>query len=924
MAATLDKQLNESVGIPDAEPVFSPRETNHTLNEAWNDFDDGMDEKPDSNVIPNGWKDPDDDDDDEEILIDTSSHASPDHHSTLPLSTDEPPPLVQELMTEARPDSFQEILEEPPLSPTRPPLTQELLAPVQEPTSTDPTTTMPTESLEEPEPTNESELNAEGWEEDLYDDEEKEENGEQEPPSKVEPNEKEPPKEEEPALLISEPNVAAAPVQLVEEHFKTVDPDPVVTPPEAAPAKKEEESHDEPQSVAASPAPNAASKDDSTEQQQQQQQPQTKEHDMAMAAMQSKLEQVQIQLQQREDQLESKMEQFVTMQTMMEAEKQDLLQMVQQTKEEAKRRIQKARDRVEAVEEQLKAASTANMQDAGNQEEIIAALREEGAKLAKKQSEMTKSVRAAKLETRELSQQLAEERQQNKVALERIASLEADLKQTKEDLAAARQGESQAGQLEADLAASREECARKADANLSLDQQVKELRQKMKELKEEVEEAKRGAALESEMESKKIKKEHGNLLSDLETKLRTSEREAGLREDALRHEVTELRKRWQDAVRRADALSMDVQQSTAPLLRQLESMQRQNRAKATAWAELETKLRSDLEDHIIEHEKLSKERNEFKSTSNRLQRMMKDRDEELASCKAKIEEKTDKLHQLESKLSDMEADRQKLKEDYAQIEKLANEGVSKVRSDMMQTVVESEERYRSQLETLEKELRQEREMRSQLEGQVEQLLDNSGMIPLPNPEPLLASEAKEKKLRSKTGQAEILASTLVGMDSDDELSANGDEEVEIEPPSPGGGFAAMEQLNQRLKGAVVELEALRKQLVESEKIRDSLVEELSETRQAKEKLPLYEAKVQELAQDNREKELEIMGLRDDIAEVGMLYRAQMNSLIEEKVATPLNNGHGSNKSFFGESNGETTASEKERDPATAEEDRKLD
>jgi hypothetical protein len=105
----------------------------------------------------------------------------------------------------------------------------------------------------------------------------------------------------------------------------------------------------------------------------------------------------------------------------------------------------------------------------------------------------------------------------------------------------------------------------------------------------------------------------------------------------------------------------------------------------------------------------------------------------------------------------------------------------------------------------------------------------------------------------------------------------------------------MEQLNQRLKASKVELDALRRSLNDSEAIRNSLVEELSVTRQAKEKLPLFEAKVHELTQENREKELELMGLREDIAEVRQLYRAQLNVLLEEKATASMTaskeNGH---------------------------------
>jgi len=137
-----------------------------------------------------------------------------------------------------------------------------------------------------------------------------------------------------------------------------------------------------------------------------------------------------------------------------------------------------------------------------------------------------------------------------------------------------------------------------------------------------------------------------------------------------------------------------------------------------------------------------------------------------------------------------------------------------------------------------------------------------------------------------------LASTLTGLDSDDDDGASDDDDSST--PVGLSSFAAMEELNQRLKGTTAELTALREQLAESERTRESLMEELIQSRHAREKLPLFEAKVKELTEENREKELELMGLRQDIQEVGQLYRTQLNALLEEKASSltaGLNGGY---------------------------------
>ena len=98
---------------------------------------------------------------------------------------------------------------------------------------------------------------------------------------------------------------------------------------------------------------------------------------------------------------------------------------------------------------------------------------------------------------------------------------------------------------------------------------------------------------------------------------------------------------------------MDVQSSTAPLLRQLESMERQQRARATAAAELETKLRAELEESIIQHEKLSKEHAELKMKFNRLERQSKEQQNDLDERQRTIDELTTKIARLEDALQSL-------------------------------------------------------------------------------------------------------------------------------------------------------------------------------------------------------------------------------------------------------------------------------
>lgn len=626
--------------------------------------------------------------------------------------------------------------------------------------------------------------------------------------------------------------------------------------------------------------------------------PQPSAGDMAeVASLRAQVEQLQDDVAHREEQLMSKTEQFASMQDMFDKEREQLRNKVKETKEEAKRRIGKARERVEAMEQQLNDANN-RLSVAGSgssqKDEMIVALRSEGEALMKKQSQMEQSIRATKGEARGLKEDLAAETSAKEKALAKIEELERLLKSTREELTGARKGETRAGKLDQDLAQLREETEKKANAILGLEQKVKELKAENKLLTAEVDNAKKEATLEKERESNDLKRERDDMLSDLETKLRTSEREAAVREDALRHEVGELRKRWQDAVRRADELSIDVQQSSAPLMRQLESTERQHRARAAAWAELEMKLRSDLEDNIVHNEKLTKERTELTTSLSRTERASTEKDEELAQLRSDIDEANATITELRESIKQLDAQNSELQQRCQDVEAEADETVTKIRSEMSDTLVMSEERYQSQVASLERKIKEEKDLAQALEAKLEDLVKSSSAMPLSNGTGAVTSVVKEtprKKLQSATGQADILQSALAGFDDGGDGSEDdtGDDESAGEEDNFGGSpssatgpgsFAAMEQLSQGLKGAKLELQALRKQLTASEGARESLVADLADARAASEKLPLFEAKVADLTEQVRMKDIEIQGLTEDLQDVKNLYRGQLDMLLE--------------------------------------------
>ena len=605
--------------------------------------------------------------------------------------------------------------------------------------------------------------------------------------------------------------------------------------------------------------------------------------------MQLLVEQLQKTIHAREEQLLSKTQQLDQMQELLEQEKQSFNQKIQQTKEEAKRRIQKMK---ETLEKQNSINSSAEDKDS-----IIQALRQEGERLANRQMEMEQAVRQAKGETRDIREKYQQEQATLETTQVKLQSVEQELVSVKQELSVARKGETQAQKYEKELQKIKDTLEQKTSTILSMEQTIRELKAENKDLQSTIVDSRKGVLLESQEEHKRLSRLHQDELAALNDKLQTFEQHAATREEQLRQEVSELRQRWQDAVRRADTLSMDAQSSTGPLLRQLESMERQHRVRSTAWAELETKLRNELEDTILEKDKLLRDRTELKSKYSRLERTSKELKDELEATKSELESKIDRINQLEQEARKMVEEREKAREKYAEVERLANEGVSRVRSEMSQTVVDAEERHRSQLDSLQAEIRQEKERRVQLEKQVDELLENAGTLLPPSAAQSIMAQREEgtkpRKLKNSQNQAEILAGALGGLedDSDSDSDTDAEEMLSNNRQANGGSFAALEELKSKLKISKVELSSLRKSLEESQQSRDRMVEELAEARSAKEKLPLFEQKVQELTEENELLTLEVRGLQEDIQEVKEMYRTQLNVLLEEKVSSPQNGIH---------------------------------
>jgi hypothetical protein len=262
-------------------------------------------------------------------------------------------------------------------------------------------------------------------------------------------------------------------------------------------------------------------------------------------------------------------------------------------------------------------------------EERLAAFEQEGQSLSKKQSEMEKIVRTTKAEVKKRDAEIAklkESKEQLVKAIEEMQDLvrknELEASSATKSLSAM-QAVSQAStdklsRLEGDIGSKAEELASQRRAMEAAWAEINESKRVVAELRADRDDLRRQIGLgtskvmETESSRRDIEQREAVLRAtnkQLQDSLQRQMQESGLREERLRDEVGEMRKRWQEAVTSRETLSSELGSATAPLMRQISSMQDSIRSKSESWQAVEASLseralRAESIAEIAEHRKL--------------------------------------------------------------------------------------------------------------------------------------------------------------------------------------------------------------------------------------------------------------------------------------------------------------------------------
>ena len=240
----------------------------------------------------------------------------------------------------------------------------------------------------------------------------------------------------------------------------------------------------------------------------------------------------------------------------------------------------------------------------------LLAFEEEGRSLAKKQSEMEKNVRKCKQELREKENEVTKLKENREQLIKTIEQTQEVLK--KNELEAlntsktlsAMQAVSQASteklsRLEADISSKCEELSSQRRALEIAWNENNELKRVIAELKAERDDMKRqlgegtSKVLETETSRREIEQREAVLRAtsrQLQESLQSQMKDSSFREERLREEIHEMRRKWQEAVSSRESLASELAQATSPLLRQISSMQETLRIKTEQWQNIESHL----------------------------------------------------------------------------------------------------------------------------------------------------------------------------------------------------------------------------------------------------------------------------------------------------------------------------------------------
>lgn len=205
----------------------------------------------------------------------------------------------------------------------------------------------------------------------------------------------------------------------------------------------------------------------------------------------------------------------------------------------------------------------------------LSKLKEGREQLVKTIEEMQEIIRKHDADSSNASKSMSAMQAVSQASMERLAKLEADLSLKTEELV----------QQKRALDASWTE-------NADLKRAISDLRAQREDAKSYSDDAvRRISDLESQLRD--IEQREAVLRAtnkQLQENVQRHAADSALREDRLRDEVADARKRWQDAISTRESMATEISQATGPLLRQISNLQESVKFKSESWQAIESSL----------------------------------------------------------------------------------------------------------------------------------------------------------------------------------------------------------------------------------------------------------------------------------------------------------------------------------------------
>uniref|UniRef100_A0A8C9C8D4 TATA element modulatory factor 1 n=1 Tax=Phocoena sinus TaxID=42100 RepID=A0A8C9C8D4_PHOSS len=381
--------------------------------------------------------------------------------------------------------------------------------------------------------------------------------------------------------------------------------------------------------------------------------------------------------------------------------------------------------------------------------------------------------------------------------------------------------------------------------------------------------------------------QHLKQVGDLRLALQRAEQAAARKEDYLRHEISELQQRLQEAENRNQELSQSVSSTTRPLLRQIENLQATLGSQTSSWEKLE----KNLSDRLGESQTL------------------------LAAAVERERAATEELLANKIQMSSMESQNSLLRQENSRFQAQLESEKNRLRK-----LEDENNRYQVELENLKGEyvrtLEETRKEKTLLNSQLEM---EKMKVEQEKKKAIFTQEAiKEKERKSfsvSSTPTMSRSSSISGVDmaglqtsfmSQDELhdhsfgpmsvSANGSNLYDA--VRMGAGSSIIENLQSQLKLREGEITHLQLEIGNLEKTRSIMAEELvkltnqnDELEEKVKEIPKLRTQLRDLDQRYNtilqmygEKAEEAEELRLDLEDVKNMYKTQIDELLRQRLS----------------------------------------